>query len=150
MDRPIPRATVIRPATADDAAAIAGLLGELGYPSTAAAIPGRLARMLSEPGQSALVAVEGDEVVGLATVIVRHVIHSDAPFARLAALVVRDGMRRRGVGSALAEAAEGIARKAGCSVIEITSGDHRRAAHDFYRRLGFEEKPRRFVKRLRR
>jgi GNAT superfamily N-acetyltransferase len=104
--------------------------------------------MLAEPGQSVLVAESNGQVIGLATIIVRHVIHYDTPFARLAALVVATGRRKSGVGAALVEAAERIARGAGCSVMEITSGDHRPEAHAFYRRLGFDERPRRFVKRL--
>ena len=142
------RGVVVRPAADDDSEAIAGLLAQLGYPARPAQVAGRLARMLAEPGQSVLVATDEGRVVGLATVIVRHVLVDDAPFARLAALVVEDGHRGRGVGRALVAAAEEIARAAGCSAIEVTSGDHRPAAHRFYRGLGFEERPRRFLKRL--
>ncbi|MDQ3937420.1 MAG: GNAT family N-acetyltransferase [Chloroflexota bacterium] len=141
-------ALTIRQPTVDDAAAIAGLLDELGYPSPVDAVAQRLVRMLGEPGQSVIVALDAGQLIGLATVIVRHVIVDDAPFARLAALVVTEGQRGRGVGTALVTAAEGIARSAGCTLIEVTSGDRRPAAHDFYRRLGFTERPRRFVKRL--
>lgn len=142
------RSLSIRSATPADAARIADLLGQLGYPAARAAIPARLERMLAEPGQSVLVAVRGEAVVGLATVIVRHVLVDDAPFARLAALVVDEEARGAGIGTALVIEAEAIARAAGCSLIEVTSGDHRPRAHDFYRALGFEERPRRFVKRL--
>jgi GNAT superfamily N-acetyltransferase len=138
----------IRHADQTDAEGIAGLLEELGYPAPPSAIPARLERMLSEPGQTVLVATRGRRVIGLATVIIRHVLVDDAPFARLSALVVADGERRRGIGRALVRASEDVAAAAGCSAIEVTSGDHRPAAHDFYRRLGFEERPRRFLKRL--
>jgi GNAT superfamily N-acetyltransferase len=137
-----------RPAEDADGEAIADLLRQLGYPAPAEAIPGRLARMTAEPGNAVLLATEDERVVGLATVIVRHVIHDDAPFARLAALVVAEDRRGRGVGRALAAAAEEIARSAGCSSIEVTSGDHRPGAHAFYLGLGYEERPRRFLKRL--
>jgi len=138
----------IRAAEDADGEVIADLLRQLGYPATAEAIPGRLARMAAEPANAVLVAAEDGRVVGLATVIVRHVIHDDAPFARLAALVVAEDRRGRGVGRALAAAAEEIARAAGCSSIEVTSGDHRPGAHAIYRELGYEERPRRFLKRL--
>lgn len=141
-------APTVRDAADGDSAAIAQLLGQLGYPALAERVPGRLRRMRAEPGQRVLVAVEGDRLVGLATVIVRHVIVDDAPFARLAALVVADDRRGRGFGRALVDAAEEYARDRGCSAIEVTSGDHRPDAHEFYRALGFEERPRRFVKRL--
>jgi len=138
----------IRHAAPSDAARIADLLGQLGYPVAAELVPGRLERMLAEPGQSLLVAVDDERVVGLATIIVRHVITDDVPFARLASLVVAEDRRGEGVGKALAGAAEEIARAAGCTTIEVTSGDHRPGAHTFYRRLGYEERPRRFLKRL--
>lgn len=138
----------IRTAVIADAPVVADLLGELGYPASAEQIPGRLARMLAETGQHVIVAEDDGEVVGLATVIVRHVINDDAPFARLASLVVSDTERGRGVGTAIVAEAERIARVAGCNLIEVTSGDHRPRAHDFYRMLGFEERPRRFIKRL--
>lgn len=138
----------IRAATEADSADIADLLGQLGYPAGPEAIAGRQARMTAEPDQTVLVAAEDERVVGLATVIVRHLITHDAPFARLAALVVAEDRRGRGIGRALAAAAEDIALSAGCSVIEVTSGDHRPGAHAFYRGLGYEERPRRFLKQL--
>ena len=138
----------IRKATGGDAAAIAVLLGELGYKSTPDAVQGRLARMLAEPGQHVLVADDGGRVVGMATVIVRHVINNDSPFARLASIVVTEDRRSQGIGEALVRHAEGIAREAGCFAIEVTSGEHRAAAHRFYERLGYEERRRRYLKSL--
>lgn len=140
--------SVIRAANAADAEPIARLLDQLGYPAPAESIPARLARMAAEPDQHVLVAEADGLLVGLAAVIVRHVITDDAPFARLAALVVAEDRRRAGVGQALVAAAEQIARDAGCNVIEVTSGDQRPAAHAFYRELGYEERPRRFTKRI--
>jgi GNAT superfamily N-acetyltransferase len=84
----------------------------------------------------------------MATIIVRHVINRDEPFGRLASVVVTQEWRSRGVGAALLARTEEICRATGCSAIEVTSADHRPRAHDFYRRLGFEERPRRFIKQL--
>lgn len=138
----------IRDAAAEDAGTIAGLLGQLGYPAPAEAVPGRIERMRAEPGQHVLVAEAGGRVVGMATVIVRHVINADEPFGRLASVVVADGWRGQGIGGELVAAAERICVDAGCAVIEVTSADDRDRAHDFYRRLGYTERPRRFMKRL--
>jgi histone acetyltransferase (RNA polymerase elongator complex component) len=51
-------------------------------------------------------------------------------------------------GKKLPQALEKIARKKRCAKIEITSGSQRTGAHDFYRRLGYEEVRRRFIKSL--
>lgn len=139
----------IRNATRADAETVADLVTQLAYPTTPQTVASRLEQLESE-GQAVLVAVDGGsgQVVGLATMFVRHVIVDDSPFARLAALVVAEGERGRGVGRALVAEAERLARERGCSSIEVTSGDHRPHAHRFYRALGFDERPRRFVKRL--
>jgi len=138
----------IREARDDDADAIASLLGELGYPASAAAVPSRLAKMRSDGNQWTLIAEADGQPVGMATIVVRHVINRDEPFGRLASVVVSEGWRSRGVGSALMARTEEICRAAGCSAIEVTSAGHRPRAHDFYRRLGFVERPQRFIKPL--
>ena len=139
---------LIRDALPADAGPIAELLGQLGYPATAEQIPQRLGRMRAEPDQHVLVADVAGEVVGVATVIVRHVINADEPFGRLASVVVAEGWRGKGIGGALIAEAERICAAAGCALIEVTSGAHRPRAHDFYRRLGYAAKPERFIKRL--
>jgi N-acetylglutamate synthase-like GNAT family acetyltransferase len=138
----------IREARDEDAEAIASLLGQLGYPTSADAVPQRLAQMRRDGGQWTLVAETDGHVVGMATVVIRHVINRDEPFGRLASVVVSEEWRSRGVGGALLARTENICREAGCSAIEVTSADRRTRAHDFYRRLGFEERPRRFIKTL--
>jgi GNAT superfamily N-acetyltransferase len=54
-----------------------------------------------------------------------------------------------GVGKALMSSLETAAQEAGCTKIEITSGTQRDGAHAFYTRLGYSEKPKRFLKSLR-
>ena len=138
----------IRNADRGDAAAIAGLLGQLGYPASADAAASRIARMLREQGQHILVADDEGRAVGMATVIVRHVINNDAPFARLASIVVAEDKRGKGIGEALVRRAEIIAREAGCFAIEVTSAEHRAGALRFYERLGYLERRRRYLKSL--
>ena len=138
----------IRDARDEDAAALATLLTQLGYPTDPADVPQRMARMRAETGQHIFVAEADGHVVGTATVIVRHLITRDAPFGRLASVVVLEGWRSKGIGRLLIAEAERICRAGGCSVIEVTSAGHRDGAHEFYRRLGYDEKPQRFLKTL--
>ena len=138
----------VREARDEDADAIASLLGELGYPTNATEVPARLATMRAEAGMWTIVAEADGQVVGMATVIVRHVINNDAPFGRLASVVVADGWRSHGIGGRLIAEAERICRDHGCFAMEVTSGTHRDRAHEFYRRLGYVDRPQRFIKTL--
>jgi GNAT superfamily N-acetyltransferase len=138
----------IRPFASGDADAVAKLLVQLGYPSMPGDVTARIERMASEVGHQILVAEIAGSVVGVVTVYVRHLLSVDAPLGRIAAMVVDDARRSQGVGSKLVQAAEAIARDAGCNRMEVTSAERRTRAHAFYRRLGYEVRPLRFIKHL--
>jgi glucosamine-phosphate N-acetyltransferase len=53
-------------------------------------------------------------------------------------LVVSEGSRRLGVGTALLERAAMVGRGRGCSYLELDSGFHRAGAHSFYESQGFD------------
>lgn len=63
-------------------------------------------------------------------------------------LVTDDSARSRGVGAALLAHAEELARRAGCSMVDLDSGVTRHAAHRFYLRERMEISSYHFVKRL--
>lgn len=140
-------AVSVRRATDADAAAIAPLLGHLGYPASAPDLPERLSR-LRAAGDDAFVAEAEGRVVGLATVHSRAVLHHVLPVAQLTALVVPPDVRGRGVGRALVSEAEQWARERGADRLVVTTALHRAEAPLFYERLGFEHTGRRYVKRL--
>jgi len=138
----------IRDARAEDGEALAGLLGQLGYPATADAVSIRIDR-LAASGDDRLVVAEADgEVVGLAALHVSLAVEYDEPVAKLSAIVVDERHRRRGVGEALVAAMEAEARARGCCVIFLTTAERRADAHAFYERIGFEHTGRRFAKQL--
>lgn len=140
--------TSIRAAAPADAAALAALLGELGYPATAEEVAARLTR-LREPHDVVLVTLEeGGAVRGLLGLHRLTTLHAAAPACYITALVVAAAARGRGIGRALLDAAESWARRAGCSRIVVTSAEHRAAAHAFYERAGYQHTGRRFVRSL--
>jgi GNAT superfamily N-acetyltransferase len=147
MDRAL-RGIAIRRATADDVRDIAFLLGELGYPTTPEAFARRFERLAREPETWLFVADAGGRVVGLAGLRVSMLLERDEPVGRLIALVVYEPFRRGGIGRALVDAVEARARQAGCMQLDLSSSDRRDGAHAFYRRLGFADVSRRFVKDL--
>jgi GNAT superfamily N-acetyltransferase len=92
------------------------------------------------------VAEEGGTILGFAVMSVIHLVQGDQPLCRLTAIAVAHGARGRGVGRSLVENVEEHARGLGCERLEVTSGHQREGAHAFYERLGFQERPHRYLK----
>lgn len=138
--------TTIRAARESDAPAMAELLAQLGYPSSVASIPMRLAKLHTEGGV-VLVAVSGRrEVVGVASAVSYAALHTDTPVAYITALVTNENVRGRGVGRRMVSALEQWAHDRGCPRLSVTSGEHRMDAHAFYSQCGFSLTGRRFTK----
>jgi GNAT superfamily N-acetyltransferase len=138
----------IRDVRPTDARALAGLIDQLGYPTSPEAMGRRLERLQASEEDRLVVAELDGEVVGLASVHASLSVEYDEPAAKLSALVVDEPHRRRGIGEALAAAMEAEARRRGCRLIFLTSAERRADAHAFYRRIGFEETGKRFAKWL--
>jgi ribosomal protein S18 acetylase RimI-like enzyme len=137
---------VLREALPKDAAAIAALIGALGYDVTPADIKRRLAA-LNRDGEPPLVAELG-AFAGVLSWHVTPVLHRPRPVGRITMLVVAEGLRGKGIGAALvAEAEKRLAAK-GCGLVEVTSNKKRLRAHAFYERLGYERTSYRFGKSL--
>jgi GNAT superfamily N-acetyltransferase len=139
----------IRPAIAADAAAIAPLLGQLGYPTTTDTVRARLESILAHADYATWVAADEDgRVLGFAGACTGLYYERDGRYARLLALVTDAQVRGRGAGAALAEAVEGWARSRGAGAVLVNSGLHRSAAHRFYARRGYVHSGVRLVKAL--
>jgi GNAT superfamily N-acetyltransferase len=145
---------IIRAASPDDAGAIASLLGELGYPSSADAVRTRVTRALRDERESAAdqVFVAVDEprggVVGVLSLHQFSALHDDAPVALITALVVGEQARGLGVGRKLVDRAVDAARRWGCTRLLVTTHLRRAEAHAFYEHIGFEFTGRRYVRTL--
>ena len=129
--------TPIRRATLEDVPALAGLTGQLGYPTTEAELRDRLAAMLATDWQAVFVAVDGTLAIGWIHVAVEHALASST-VATLHGLVVDESHRSRGVGRDLLGAAEAWARERKCAAVLVRSRVARERAHRFYEREGFE------------
>lgn len=128
----------IRAAHPQDGAAIAALLGDLGYPADPETAGLRVSRLNTDARSALFVAELGEAIVGLASIHRIPLFHKDGELARITSLVVAQNRRRRGVGTALLGACEAWAGKSGAERLELTSGDHRVDAHAFYELAGFE------------
>jgi GNAT superfamily N-acetyltransferase len=139
---------VIRPAKAEDLPAIVPLLADdpvsgqrddpslpldPGYASAFAAIVAR-------PGCHLMVAVEGDEIVGVFQLtFVPGLIRKGAWRAYVEGVFVRSDRRGHGIGARMIAWAADAARAHGnCPFLQLTSNKGRLDAHRFYDRLGFQ------------
>lgn len=135
----------IRPASSKDAAALADLSSQLGYPVDAPTIGARHAQVCAADAGEVFVAsdVRGN-VVGWTHVVPR--LHlEEVPFAELAGLVVSEHARGRGVGAKLLHAAEAWAKQHGFTRFRVRSNVVRQRAHRFYLREGYAERKRQVV-----
>lgn len=143
-----PSHVLIRHATPADAAAIADLLGQLGYPSSEADVRARL-NVLAGETDSFVMAAECEGSVPAAGVChVMRVLHDSDPVAFITAFVVNSAMRRKGVGRKMIQALESEAVARGCHRIMLTSAERRTGAHSFYEAVGYSHTGRRFTRQL--
>jgi GNAT superfamily N-acetyltransferase len=138
--------TTIRPAAARDAAAIAELVTDLGYPTSAADMSERLAVITRDADYATFVAESVGRVIGVAGVRLGPLYERSGLCGQVMVIAVRVEVQGKGVGRALLTAVEGWARQAGAVEMVVRSGDHREDAHRFYERQGYRNTGRRFIK----
>ncbi len=136
----------VRLANPEDADSISGLMAQLGYPASPALLEEKLRAFESDPLDQVFVAVLNDRLVGVVSCHVTSLFHQAGSLGRITSFVVDENLRGRGAGKSLLAEAEKFFQSSGCVRYEVTSGDHRGDAHDFYRANGFTEDERRFVK----
>ncbi|HEX9824603.1 MAG TPA: GNAT family N-acetyltransferase [Actinomycetota bacterium] len=123
-----------RPADADEVARLMRLVGTAILPGDARAREG-LEDFLAAGGV-VLIAEEGGAVVGACTLLItRWNPMDETPAAWLDGLVVDEGFRRRGIGSALMREARRRAEEAGCDSILLHTHEDERPAVALYERL---------------
>ncbi len=130
----LPDSVTVRLATLADAAEIAGLSRELietglGWSWTRA----RVARNIASGATTALVACDGERLVGFA------IMYFGDEHAHLNLLAVRPAYQRSGVGRHLVGWLERSALVAGIGTIHLELRASNRGARRFYGRLGFAE-----------
>lgn len=127
----------IRPMTAADAAQVADLTTQLGYPTAADETVDRLADIEARPGdQAALVAEEDGRTVAWVHVELVPSLASGLT-ANIGGLVVDEAHRSSGTGAELLAAAEAWARARGVDRMVVRSRVVRERAHRFYEREGY-------------
>jgi GNAT superfamily N-acetyltransferase len=120
-----------------DAAALAGLAGELGYPTTAEEMLARLAA-LHPTDAAVIVSTDADDVPTGWCHVELHRSLVEPMSALIMGLVVGEGHRSARIGAKLVAAAEAWARARGCAHMVVATRITRERAHRFYAREGYE------------
>jgi len=127
----------IRRMTPADAAVVAALTTQLGYPTGSAETAERISMLLERPDDhAALVAEEDGRAIGWVHVAIYTSLESGR-VATIGGLIVGEGHRSTGIGAELLTAAEAWARDNGASRMVVRSRVTRERAHRFYEREGY-------------
>jgi GNAT superfamily N-acetyltransferase len=131
-----PGAPTIRPAVPADAAAIAGLSGQLGYPVSPVAVARRLERLLPRADQVVLVADAGGLLAGWIHGAEQELVEADRR-CEILGLVIDQRRRREGTGRRLVAAVEEWAVSRGLGEMSVRSNVTRAESHPFYEAIGY-------------
>jgi GNAT superfamily N-acetyltransferase len=130
-------ALIIRPLTVEDAAWVAELSGQLGYPVPAAAVAARLARLVPRSDQVLLAAVDAQgNVAGWIHGAEQDLVEAERR-CEILGLVVDQQQRRGGVGRRLVAEVEAWAARRGLTEMSVRSNVARLESHPFYEGQGY-------------
>lgn len=114
------------------------LATQLGYPVTVEELERRFSNLVMRDDHALFIASKGSDVLGWIH------LHTDAPSllgearVELAALVVLESARGKGIGAALVKRGEEWTRTRGIHLIRVRTNTVRKEAHRFYERAGYK------------
>lgn len=143
MDEALIRKLEIREAERSDLPRVLPILGQLGMDD------GRVLdadeagflfeKMLRYPDYRLYVAAVDEFAVGIfALLVMDNLGHRGTPSAIVEDVVVREGWRGKGIGTAMMRYAMALCGEKGCYKMVLSSSRNRSDAHRFYRSLGFD------------
>jgi ribosomal protein S18 acetylase RimI-like enzyme len=138
----------IRRSEVADAAALADLMTQLGYPTRASEMEMRMETICADKNYATFVAVSEGKVCGMIGTIRCYTYEHNSPSARILALVVSEKIRGYGVGQALIAAAEEDLARRNIRRVAVNTRFERTQAHEFYEKLGYTKNGFRLVKEL--
>jgi GNAT superfamily N-acetyltransferase len=144
---------LIREARPDDWPGVAALLAQLGRPDVLGTDQDDAARRvyeayLARSDAVALVAEDDGRIVGFLDMEFRIRLNFTSPQAWIPDVIIDEEARSSGIGRALMDRAEGLARERGCWGMSLESATWRERAHAFYLRQGWTDSGKAFTKLL--
>lgn len=129
-----------RNASIEDIKHIANLMCELGYPTDYETLIKRFKAFISHEGYGVAVGCDNKVVAGFVAWSNSKLFVSNTTRFRIEGLIVDEKYRGLGIGKALMEHVEKIAKLNKPSIVDLTSGKRREkdGTHDFYKKIGYE------------
>jgi GNAT superfamily N-acetyltransferase len=138
----------IRPAEIADAAALAELMTQLGYPTRTSEMEMRMETICADKNYATFVAVSEGQVSGMIGTRISYSFEHNSPGGAILALVVSEKIRGHGVGHELIAAAENDFAQRNIRRVAVYTHFRRSDAHEFYEKLGYTKNGFRLVKEL--
>lgn len=136
----------IRSVAITDAESISQLMNQLGYATLPSLIAEKITAFSNSLIDQVFVAETERKVIGVISCHITSLFHQAGASGRITSLVVDKDFRNMKIARSLLEKAEDFFIRQGCIKFEVTSGDHRKEAHEFYKSCGYKEDERRFIK----
>jgi len=105
---------------------------------TAENIAAHYERMQDDPRYRTFVAERDGETVGFITSVESLAVGFEVGFLHITGLAVKTALHNQGIGTALLQYLEVLAKEKGIYGIFLNSGNQRRAAHEFYKKRGYD------------
>lgn len=134
----------IRKANKKDINEILNLLYQLQRPrpktiSESLAFRKRIYQHLNEKDKKILIAEQDSKIVGMISMMFLPRLNRSKLELYVPELVVSENHKRVGIGKSLMDSCVDIAKKKKCFRIRLESGNQRKDAHQFYKKIGFEQ-----------
>ncbi|MBI1782865.1 MAG: GNAT family N-acetyltransferase [Sphingobacteriales bacterium] len=129
---------IYRTAMISDAADMAVLNTQLGYPSTTESLTQNLEKVLILPDNIVFVAEHHHKVVGWTNIRLNSTIESGT-VCEIWGLIVDEAYRGNGIGKELIQRAKEWTKQQGINKLRVRTNVKRKDAHRFYFREGFTE-----------
>jgi GNAT superfamily N-acetyltransferase len=84
--------------------------------------------------------VSGQQVLGFGSLAIKSNLWNEASVGYVDEMVIDAAHRGRGIGTRILDHLASWARERGCNRIELDSAFHRKEAHAFYERRGFQSR----------
>ncbi len=135
----------IRIAISEDAASVADLINQMGYPVSESEAEIRI-QQYSTPSYRLMLAEHEGNTIGLIALHIYDVLHLPAPEGRVISFCVDEKVRDKGVGTKLLNEAENFFKESGCYKIVLNCNLRRTDTHQYYLNRGYQFTSKHFAK----